>query len=192
MSRHNNGGSSASSSNKPYLSDVTELRRRAREKLERGAVTDTYEGNLEKTIDILNNVLATEIVCVLRYRYHAICATGLPSDSVKSEFEEHARDEEEHALWVADRINELGGNPNLNPEGLATRSASQYVEGTSLSEMIKENLVAERIAIEHYQEVIRYFANHDPTSRRLMEKILAKEEEHASDMHDLLEGRLKT
>jgi bacterioferritin len=192
MSKQNNGGSSSSPNGKAFLTDVTELRRRAREKLERGAVTDTYEGNLEKTIDLLNGVLATEIVCTLRYRYHAVCATGLPSNSVKSEFEEHARDEQLHADWVAERINELGGNPNMNPEGLAMRSASQYVEGTSLSEMIKEDLVAERIAIEHYQEVVRYFANHDPTSRRLIEKILAKEEEHASDMHDLLEGRFKS
>jgi bacterioferritin len=173
----------------PFIADVTELRRRAREKLEKGAVTDSYEGDLARTIDILNGVLATEIVCVLRYSYHAIMATGIASESVRAEFEEHARDEEEHASWVAERISQLGGKPNLNPEGLASRSASQYVEGASLVEMIREDLVAERIAIEHYQEVVRYFANHDPTSRRLLEKILAKEEEHANDMHDLLEGR---
>lgn len=175
-----------------FLSDVTELRRRAQKKLEEGAVTDSYEGNVEKAIELLNGVLATEIVCVLRYRFHAITATGIASESVKGEFEQHAADEEQHALWVAERINQLGGKPNLNPDGLSVRASSQYVEGTNLVDMIKEDLIAERIAVEHYQELVRYFGNHDPTTRRLLEKILEKEEEHANDMHDLLvshEGR---
>ncbi|MHB1846174.1 MAG: ferritin-like domain-containing protein [Deltaproteobacteria bacterium] len=175
-----------------FLSDVAELRRRARKQLERGAVTDSYEGDLKTTLELLNGVLATEIVCVLRYRFHAIAAQGIDSEGAKQEFEQHALEEQQHAEWVAERVNQLGGKPNFNPEGLASRSSSQYVEGKDLVDMIRENLIAERIAIEHYQEVIRYFGNHDPTSRRLLEKILAKEEEHANDMHDLLvrrEGR---
>jgi bacterioferritin len=169
-----------------FISDVKELRRRAREHLEKGAVTESYEGDLKKSIELLNNILATELVCVLRYKFHAVTAAGINSDSVKAEFNEHAADEQQHADWVAERINQLGGKPNYNPEGLATRSASQYVEGKNLVDMIKENLIAERIAVEHYQEVIRYFANKDPSTRHLIEKILAKEEEHANDMHDLL------
>ncbi len=169
-----------------FLSDVAELRRRAHEKLEQGAVTQAYQGSVQKAIELLNGVLATEIVCVLRYRFHAITATGIASEAVKREFEAHAADEEAHAGWVAERINQLGGTPNLNPEGLASRSASQYVEGVNLVDMIKEDLIAERIAVAHYQELVRYFADHDPTTRRLLEKILEKEEEHANDMHDLL------
>src|SRR5262249_54731676 len=129
---------------------------------------------------------ATEIVCVLRYRFHAVVATGISSDGVKQEFEEHAKDEEKHMLWIAERINQLGGTPNLNPEGITQRSATQYVEGADLVAMIKENLIAERIVIEIYRDMIRYFADKDPTTRTLMEKILAEEEDHANDMHDLL------
>jgi bacterioferritin len=175
-----------------FLSDVSELRRRAHEKLEQGAITEAYHGSVEQAIELLNGVLATEIVCTLRYRFHAITAQGIASEAVKKEFEQHAQEEEEHAGWVAERINQLGGKPNLNPEGLASRSTSQYVEGSNLVDMIKEDLIAERIAVAHYQELVRYFGNDDPTTRRLLEKILEKEEEHANDMHDLLvshEGR---
>lgn len=191
MAKQTSGnGSSRGSPGTPFLTDVTELRRRAREKLEQGAVTGTYEGEVHRSIDLLNGVLATEIVCTLRYRYHAVMATGLASDSVKEEFLQHAADEQQHADWIAERINQLGGRPDMNPDGLASRSASQYVEGSTLAEMIKEDLVAERIAVDHYRELVRYFGTHDPTTRLLLERILAKEEEHANDMHDLLATRV--
>ncbi|QDE67974.1 MULTISPECIES: ferritin-like domain-containing protein [Myxococcus] len=170
----------------PFLTDITEIRRRAREHLEEGAITEDYEGDVNATIKLLNDALATEIVCVLRYTYHYVAAVGIQSESVKDEFGEHAREEQQHALRIAERINQLGGKADFNPEGLLTRSASQYAEGQNLVDMIKENLIAERIAIQTYQEMVRYFANHDPTTRRMMEDILAKEEEHANDMHDLL------
>ena len=171
---------------KPFLTDVQELRSRARTSLEKGAVTPALEGDVKQTIEILQAVLATEIVCVLRYTMNAITATGISSDSVKKEFDEHAKEEEQHMRVVAERINQLGGTPNFNPEGLAMRSASQYVEGANLVEMIKENLVAERIACEHYRELIRFFGDRDSTTRVMMEGILTNEEEHANDMHDLL------
>ncbi len=177
---------SKSTNHQPFLTDVQELRSRARASIEKGAVTPAYEGDVKQTIDILQAVLATEIVCVLRYTMNAVAATGLSSESVKDEFDQHAKEEQEHMRRVAERINQLGGSPNFNPEGLATRSASQYVEGANLVEMIKENLVAERIACEHYRELIRYFADKDPTTRVMMESILTNEEEHANDMHDLL------
>ncbi len=170
----------------PFLTDVTDLRAKARASIEKGAVTPNYEGDVKQTIDILQNVLATEIVCVLRYTMNAVVATGLASESVKNEFDEHAGEEQQHARQVAERINQLGGKPNFNPEGLATRSASQYATGTDLVGMIKENLVAERVACEHYRELIRFFADKDPTTRVMMESILSKEEEHANDMLDLL------
>lgn len=176
----------------PFLTDVKTLRERARQHLENGAVTETYGGDVQQTIDILQSVLATEIVCVLRYTMHAVAASGIASDSVKEEFAEHAREEQQHMLEVAERINQLGGKPNFNPEGLATRSASQYAEGENLVDMIKENLVAERIAVDHYRELIRFFGDRDPATRVMLEGILRKEEEHANDMHDLLvahEGR---
>ena len=173
--------------NTPFLTDVKTLRERARQHLETGAVTDTYKGDVKKTIEILQSVLATEIVCVLRYSMHAVAATGISSEGVKAEFAEHAKDEHGHAMQVAERINQLGGTPNFNPQGLATRSASEYgADGGTLIEMIRENLVAERIAVEHYRELIRYFGDNDPASRTMMEGILVKEEEHASDMLDLL------
>ncbi|HXR94491.1 MAG TPA: ferritin-like domain-containing protein [Rhizomicrobium sp.] len=177
---------------KPFLSDVKTLRDRARKHLEGGAVTDTYKGDVKKTIAILQSVLATEIVCVLRYTMHAIAATGISSEGVKKEFAEHAGEEQEHMMMVAERINQLGGKPDFNPEGLLTRSASQYAEGGDLVGMIRENLIAERIAVDHYRELIRYFGNDDPATRVMLEEILEKEEEHANDMHDLLvahEGR---
>src|ERR1700692_932485 len=170
----------------PFLTDVKELRSRARASLEKGAVTPPYKGDVGQTIEILQSVLATEIVCVLRYTMNAIAATGISSEGVKEEFDEHAKEEQAHMRAVAERINQLGGKPNFNPEGLATRSASQYTEGANLVEMIKENLIAERIACDHYQELIRFFGDKDPTTRIMMEKILVNEEEHANDMHDLL------
>ncbi len=172
----------------PFLSDVKALRERARKSIERGAVTQNYGGNVEQTIDILQQVLATEIVCVLRYTMHAISASGISSDSVKAEFAEHAKEEQEHMMAVAERINQLGGKPNFDPEGLASRSASQYAEGGDLIGMIKENLIAERIAVEHYRELIRFFddGDKDTTTRVMLEHILGNEEEHANDMHDLL------
>jgi len=170
----------------PFLSDVKTLRDRAKQHLGRGAVTSTYTGDVNKTIDLLQNVLATEIVCVLRYTMHSIAATGISSEGVKAEFAQHAKEEQEHMNAVAERINQLGGRPNFNPEGLAMRSASQYVEGENLVDMIKENLIAERIAIDHYRELIRYFGDNDPGTRVMLEGILVVEEEHANDMHDLL------
>jgi bacterioferritin len=170
----------------PFLTDVKTLRERARQHLSRGVVTTTYAGDVGKTIEILQAVLATEIVCVLRYTMHAIAATGISSDSVKEEFAQHAKEEQEHMRAVAERINQLGGKPNFNPEGLASRSASQYVEGDNLIDMIKENLIAERIAIDHYRELIRYFGDNDPATRVMLEEILTVEEEHANDMQDLL------
>jgi len=171
---------------KPFLSDVVALRERARKNLEDGAVTAAYKGDPKRTIEILQSVLATEIVCVLRYTMHAVTATGLSSEGPKAEFLEHAKEEQEHMMAVAERITQLGGEPNFDPEGLATRSASQYGGVGNLVEMIKENLIAERIAVEHYQELIRYFGEDDPTTRRMLEWILSVEEEHADDMHDLL------
>jgi bacterioferritin len=171
----------------PFLSDVKELRRRAREQIEKGAVTQDYGLDPQQAIDLLQNALATEIVCVLRYTMHAVAATGISSQGPKAEFAEHADEEREHASRIAERINQLGGTPNFNPEGLASRSASEYgKDDLDLVGMIKENLIAERIAIEHYRELVRFFGEKDPTSRILMEEILAVEEEHANDMSDLL------
>ncbi|MGH7016510.1 MAG: ferritin-like domain-containing protein [Caulobacteraceae bacterium] len=173
---------------KPFLSDVKTLREKARKNLEGGAVTPAYGGDPKKTIEILQSVLATEIVCVLRYTQHSIAASGISSQSVKAEFAQHAKEEHEHALEVAERITQLGGTPNFDPEGLATRSASQFAKGENLVDMIKENLIAERIAVEHYRELIRYFGDDDATTRVMLEGILAVEEEHADDMRDLLEA----
>ena len=170
----------------PFISDVQELRARARASIKDGAVTPNYQGDVDQTIEILQSVLATEIVCVLRYTMNAVAAAGISSDGVKEEFDEHADEEREHMRAVAERINQLGGTPNFNPEGLASRAASQYVEADNLVEMIKENLIAERIACEHYRELIRFFADKDPTTRVMLEGILTNEEEHANDMHDLL------
>jgi len=177
---------SADSQKQPFLSDIKTLRERARKNIAEGNLTATYGADAKKTIEILQTVLATEIVCWLRYTVHAVTATGISSEGVKGEFMEHAKDEQGHAMQVAERINQLGGTPDFNPEGLASRSASQYSEGHNLVDMIRENLVAERIAVDHYRELIRYFADKDPTTRVMIEAILAKEEEHTNDMHDLL------
>jgi len=171
---------------KPFLSDVQTLRERARKNIASGGVTFTYQGDVKKTIEILQSVLATEIVCVLRYTMHAIAATGISSEGVKAEFLQHAKEEQVHMSEVAERINQLGGKPNFNPEGLATRAASEYGSASNLIEMIKENLIAERIAVDHYRELIRYFGDDDPGTRSMLQGILRVEEEHANDMHDLL------
>lgn len=175
-----------SAQDKPFLSDVKTLRERARQHLETGAIASSYVGDVKKTIAILQEVLATEIVCTLRYTQNAITAHGISSEGAKAEFAEHARQEWEHAQTVAERINQLGGEPNFNPEGILMRSAAQYAIGGNLVEMIKENLVAERIAIDHYRELVRYFGDDDPGTRVMIEGILTVEEEHADDMHDLL------
>ena len=169
-----------------FLTDVKTLRERARQSMKDGVVTPTYQGDVNKTIEILQSVLATELVCVLRYTFHAITATGISSEGVKQEFQTHADEERDHMTQVATRINQLGGKPNLNPEGLLSRSLSQYAEGKDLVDMIKENLVAERMAVDHYRELIRFFGDKDPTTRVMIEGILATEEEHANDMADLL------
>ncbi|GAC1406149.1 MAG: ferritin-like domain-containing protein [Candidatus Velthaea sp.] len=176
----------ANQKKQPFLTDVKELRKRARTHIETGNITETYGGDAEQSIEILQAVLATEIVCVLRYTMHAISATGIASDGVKEEFAQHAKEEQMHMMSVAERINQLGGKPNFNPEGLASRAASQYAEGDNLVDMIKENLIAERIAVDHYRELIRFFADKDPTTRVMLEGILVVEEEHTNDMHDLL------
>jgi len=173
--------------NQPFLSDIKEIRRRARQHMEKGAVTEGYKADIQTALRLLNEALATEIVCVLRYKRHQFMAHGLNAQSVAAEFAEHAAEEQSHADMLAERITQLDGEPNFNPEGLPSRSHSEYKEGTTLVEMIQEDLVAERIAIESYSEIIRWFGDNDPTSRRLMEEILAKEEEHADDMKTLLD-----
>ena len=169
-----------------FLSDVREIRRRARQKIEQGPVTDGYKADRDKVIAVLNEVLATELVCVLRYKRHYYMASGINAEPVAQEFLQHANEEQVHADQVAQRITQLQGEPNFDPEGLATRSHSEYVEGGSLVEMIREDLVAERIAIESYSEIIRWLGNDDPTTRGLIEEILAKEEEHADDLSNML------
>jgi len=177
---------SAAKKSQPFLSDIKTLRARARKNLGDGAITHTYQGDPKKAIAILQTVLATEIVCVLRYTMHAVAAAGISSDSVKEEFDEHAKEEAEHMRAVAERINQLGGRPDFDPKGLETRAASQFGSAENLVEMIRENLIAERIAVDHYRELIRYFGDRDSGTKRMLEWILVKEEEHANDMHDLL------
>lgn len=170
-----------------FVTDVKEIRRRARAHMEQGPVTAGYRADRETVIRRLNEALATEIVCVLRYKRHYYTASGIHAQGVAEEFAEHAAEEQAHADQIAERITQLGGAPDLDPEGLTARSHSEYVPGDDLLEMIKEDLVAERIAIESYAEMVRYLGDGDPTTRRLMEEILAKEEEHADDLRTLLE-----
>lgn len=169
-----------------FVEDIEAIRQRAARKIEDGAVTDAYHGNVEKSIEILNEALATEIVCVLRYMHHYFMATGVHGKSVSDEFKEHADEEREHADLIAGRIQQLGGKPDYNPRTLLERSVSHYVEGETLEDMIKEDLIAERVVIDVYQKMIEYFANNDPTTRRMIEHIKEQEEEHASDLADLL------
>ena len=172
----------------PFLTDVKEIRKRARQHISEGAVTAGYKADRETVLKLLNDALATELVCTLRYRRHYFMAKGIHSKSVADEFLEHAQEELGHADQIAERIVQLGGAPNFSPDGLLTRSHAEYVEGESLVDMIQEDLVAERVAIDSYREIIDYLGEKDPTSRRIMESILAVEEEHADDMADLLEG----
>jgi bacterioferritin len=170
----------------PFLTDVKTLRQRARQHIEQGAVTAGYGGNTETAIKVLNEALATEIVCVLRYKRHYFMAKGIHAGPVAEEFLEHAGEEQQHADLISERIVQLGGAPNLSPDGLLSRSHSEYVEGKDLVDMIKEDLVAERIAIDSYREIAAFFAPFDGTTRRMIEEIQAKEEEHADDLADLL------
>jgi len=172
---------------KPFLTDIKTLRQRARQHIEQGAVTEGYSADRETVIKLLNEALATEIVCVLRYKRHYYMATGIHAESVAAEFLQHANEEQGHADLIAQRIVQLGGAPDFSPEGLLTRSHAEYVEGDTLNDMIKEDLVAERIAIDSYREMITFVGNDDPTTRRMLEGILAMEEEHADDLVNLLE-----
>lgn len=170
-----------------FLTDIETLRRRARENMDRGAVTTNYGADRDAVVEVLNAALATEIVCVLRYKRHYFMAQGIASESVRAEFLAHAGEEQAHADQLCERIVQLGGEPDLNPEGMATRSHSEYVEGDDLVDMIREDLVAERIAIESYREIVQWLGDKDPTTRRIMEEILAKEEEHAEDLNSMLQ-----
>jgi bacterioferritin len=172
---------------RPFLSDVETLRKRARSHIQRGAVTEGYRADRDTVLRLLNEALATEVVCVLRYKRHYYMASGLNAQSVAAEFLQHANEEQMHADQIAARIVQLQGEPNFSPEGLVARSHSEYVEGTSLLEMIREDLVAERVAIDSYREMIAYLGSDDPTTRRMLEGILAMEEEHADDLVSLLE-----
>jgi bacterioferritin len=170
----------------PFVTDIAALRARAREHIERGAVTDAYQGPREVVLSLLDAALATELVCVLRYLHHAFMASGLTSEPVAEEFRQHAQEEHGHALLIAERITQLGGAPSFDPSSLTGRSHSEYAGAGSLTDMIRENLVAERIAIESYLEMIRFIGEKDPTTRRMLEDILSKEEEHARELADLL------
>jgi bacterioferritin len=169
-----------------HITQIQELRERARKQITEGAVTEDYKLDRKQVIGILNEALATEIVCVLRYKFHYFMASGIHSGPVKAEFLEHANEEQGHADQIAERIKQLGGKPEMNPSILTSRSHSEYKEGNSLADMIREDLIAERIAIESYREIVQFLGDRDPTTKRLMESILAKEEEHADDMADLL------
>ncbi|HEY2899798.1 MAG TPA: ferritin-like domain-containing protein [Polyangia bacterium] len=171
----------------PFLTDVKELRRRARQHIENGAVTEGYRGDRDTVVRLLNEALATEIVCVLRYKRHYFMASGINAQAVAAEFLAHAGEEQQHADQISERITQLGGAPNLSPDGMLSRSHSEYVEGENIVDMLREDLVAERVAIDSYGEMIRYVADNDPTTRRMLESILAVEEEHAEDLKTLLE-----
>jgi bacterioferritin len=169
-----------------HIKQIQEIRDRARKQINEGAITDVYTLDRKQVVSILNEALATELVCVLRYKFHYYMATGLHSGPVKAEFQEHATEEQQHADWIAERIKQLGGKPEMNPDVLSGHSHSEYKEGTSLTDMIREDLIAERIAIDSYRSIIKFLGDQDPTSKRLMERILEKEEEHADDLADLL------
>jgi bacterioferritin len=169
-----------------FLTDINTIRERARREIQDGAITQDYSIDKDQAIKILNEALATEIVCVLRYRFHYYMASGIHKEGAAAEFLEHSNEEQQHADRIAERIKQLGGKPEMNPAVIAGRSHSEYIEGTSLEDMLREDLVAERIAIQTYREMIQFFGEKDPTSRRMMEDILAVEEEHADDIADLL------
>jgi len=174
-------------SDKPFISDIATIRKRARAHMERGAITDTYTLDRDVVLKLLNEALATEIVCVLRYKAHYYLASGINAKSVAAEFLEHANEEQGHADQIAERITQLDGTPNFSPDGLTSRSHAEFVTPDDLAAMIEENLVAERIAIDSYREIINYVGDHDTTTKRLLEGILAVEEEHAEDMKTLME-----
>jgi bacterioferritin len=176
------------SDKQPFMTDVKTLRERARKHIDAGAVTEGYAGNPQTAVKVLNSALATEIVCVLRYKRHYFMARGIHSAAVAAEFLEHAKDEQEHADRIAERIVQLGGEPDFAPDGLSSRSHSEYVQGTTLVDMIKEDLIAERIAIDSYRDMIRYFGPFDSTTRKMLEETTATEEEHADDLADLLQN----
>jgi bacterioferritin len=170
------------------LSDKQTLRERARQHVENGAVTEDYSADRETVLRLLNEALATELVCWMRYKRHYFMASGIKASVAADEFLEHANEEQEHADRLAGRIVQLGGEPDFNPEGLTERAHAQYAEGSSLKDMVYENLVAERIAIESYREIVQYLGDKDPTTRRIFEDILAQEEEHADDMLSIMDG----
>jgi bacterioferritin len=169
-----------------FVADVKKMRERARRHMQSGAVTESYRADRAQVIKVLNDVLATEIVCVLRYKSHFYFSKGLDAEPARAEFLQHAGEEQQHADWVAERITQLGGEPNFDPHGLPERSHSEYGRHRNLITMIQENLIAERVAIESYSEIIRWLGDDDMTTRRLMEDILKTEEEHADDMANLL------
>jgi len=171
---------------RPFLSDIEDIRRKAREDMKAGAVTPAYGRDLHQAIDLLNKVLASEIVCVLRYKRHYYMAKGLNAEPIAAEFQQHGADEQMHVDQVALRITQLGGEPNFNPDGILGRAISTYDQGKDLIDMIEEDLVAERAVIIWYAEIARWFGEADPTSRRMMEELLALEEDHANDLADLL------
>jgi bacterioferritin len=181
-----NTGSDSRQTGAAQLSSIAALRQRARQHMEKGAVTETYGADRETVLRLLNEALATEIVCTLRYRRHFFMANGIHAEGVKEEFRTHAQEEQEHADLIAARIVQLDGEPNFDPRGLAERSHAEYVAGNSLNDMIRENLVAERVAIDSYKEMIAFLGAGDPTTKRMLETILAKEEEHAEDLSSML------
>jgi bacterioferritin len=170
-----------------FITDLKKIKQRARSHMEKGAVTENYKADIKAVLKVLNDVLATEIVCILRYKRHYFMASGINSDGAKAEFLQNANEEQQHADWIATRITQLNGEPNFNPEGLASRSHSEYSEGTDITSMLKEDLYAERIAIESYSEIARWLGNDDSTTRKMIEDILKMEEEHAEDLKSLLE-----
>jgi bacterioferritin len=170
-----------------FIADLAKIKERARKHMEQGAITENYKADLKAVIAVLNDVLATELVCVLRYRRHYYMASGINAESIRAEFLQHANDEQQHADWLATRITQLNGAPNFNPDGILKRSHSEYSEATDLVSMMKDDLFAERIAIESYSEIVRWLGNDDPTTRKMIEDILKVEEEHAEDLKSLLE-----
>jgi len=189
MSKSSAVNTGSNQSTDAFVLDVEKIRADARQHMDEGAVTEGYGADRETVLKLLNDSLATEMVCTLRYQRHYFMAKGIHSEAVAQEFLEHANEEQEHADTLAERIVQLGGAPNFAPDGLSSRSHSEYSEGKDLIDMIRENLIAERIAIDTYREIIRYLGDKDVTTRRIFEDILAVEEEHADDMADLLEGR---
>ena len=188
VASNSSGGDSATASATPFLTDVKTLRERARQHIEEGAVTTSYTADREKVCQLLNDALATEIICVLRYKRHYFMARGLTAEPIKAEFLEHANEEQAHADLLAERIVQLGGEPNLNPDTLSARAHAEYKEGGDLRDMVKEDLIAERIAIDSYREMIAFVGEKDSTTRRLLEGILEQEEQHADELSDMLDG----